>query len=72
MAKPSQVPLYVPTSSHFLRIFVTIKGVVFITPQLTGPAADLSLKGSPYWMAPEVIIISDTHTRTYAKYNVLC
>lgn len=29
--------------------------------QLTGHVADLSLKGSPYWMAPEVYYISLLH-----------
>lgn len=26
--------------------------------QLTGQKADLSMKGSPYWMAPEVLLVA--------------
>jgi len=35
-------------------LILGLSNLGLIVAQLTGQAADLSLKGSPYWMAPEV------------------
>jgi len=40
-------------SSYFALIIIVLESLF---PQLTGHSADLSLKGSPYWMAPEVYL----------------
>jgi len=40
-------------SSYFAPIIIVLESLF---PQLTGHSADLSLKGSPYWMAPEVYL----------------
>ena len=40
--------------SVFILSFSIIGFKIWFVMQLSGPAANLSLKGSPYWMAPEV------------------
>ena len=40
--------------SVFILSFSIIGFKVWFVMHLSGPAANLSLKGSPYWMAPEV------------------
>lgn len=44
----SRIPLLTSSFCALIILFGCL------CPQLTGHVADLSLKGSPYWMAPEV------------------
>ena len=42
-------------SGSVFILSISIIGLkIWFVMQLSGPAANLSLKGSPYWMAPEV------------------
>ncbi|XWS59073.1 hypothetical protein CRYUN_Cryun08bG0090900 [Craigia yunnanensis] len=59
------------------NLLVDANGVVKLADfgmakHLTGLSCDLSLKGSPYWMAPEVIHISVNYTHFYAFHGCFC
>lgn len=61
----------IAASSYFVAILRLLGS---LCPQLTGHSADLSLKGSPYWMAPEVYsystLLCDVSCVLYCYWNL--